>query len=64
MVPGLGYKMESGGSIIGTADGFAKARDFRRNPEEGGKWSSEGIHGFDGAPWGPHLGAGGGFEIK
>ncbi len=31
----LGIKLESGESIIGTADGVAKARDFRRKPEGG-----------------------------
>ncbi len=49
----LGIKLESGESIVGTADGVVKARDFRREPEEGGRWSSDG---FDG------LKAGGGFD--
>ncbi len=33
----LGIKMESGESIVGTANGVAKASDFRRKPEEGGR---------------------------
>ncbi len=33
----LGIKMESGASILGTAKGVAKAREFRRKPTEGGR---------------------------
>ncbi len=60
----LGNKLERGESIIGTADGVAQARDFRREPEEGGRWSNDGIDGFDGVFREPNPGAGGGFEIK
>ncbi len=55
--------MESGQSIIGTADGMVKARDFRK-PEEGERWSDDGTGGFDGVPWEPYPRAGGGFKIK
>ncbi len=60
----LGTKPESGESTIGTADGVVKARDCRRNPEEGGSWSNDGIDGFNGVPWLPYPGAGGEFEMK
>ncbi len=60
----LGIKLESGESIIGTANGVVKARDFKRKPEEGGRWSNDGIDGFKGAPLEPYPGAGGGFEIE
>ncbi len=46
----LGVKLESGELIIGKADGVVKARDFRRKPEKEGRWSSDGIDGFNGAP--------------
>ncbi len=60
----LGIKLESGKSIIGAAEGVVEAVDFRREPEEGWRWSSEGIDGFKGLPWEPYQGAGGGFEIN
>ena len=60
----LGITLESGESIIGTANGVVKARDFRRKPEEGGRWSSDGTDEFNAVPWEPYPGAGGGFEIK
>ncbi len=37
----LGIKAESGESVIGTSDGVAKAKDFRRKPENGGRWYRE-----------------------
>ncbi len=40
--------MESGESIIGTPDGAVKATDFRRKPENGGRWGNDGIDGFKG----------------
>ncbi len=46
----LGIEMESGESIIGTARGVVKARNFRRKPEEGGRWSNDCIDGFNGVP--------------
>ena len=60
----LGIKWEGGESSVGAADGAAKARDFRWKPEERGRWSNDGIDGFNGVPWEPYPGAGGGFEIK
>ncbi len=60
----LGIRMESEESIIGTSEGVVKARDFRRKPENGGRWSKEGFNSFVGLPWEPYPGAGGGFEIK
>ncbi len=63
----LGIKIGSGGSIIGTARGVAKARnarEVRRKPEEGGRCSDGGIDGFSGVPWEPYPGSGGGLEIK
>ncbi len=59
-----GIKLEGGESIAGVADGVAKARDFRRKPEDGGRWSNGGIDGFKGVPWERYPGAGGGFEIN
>ncbi len=56
--------MESGEVIIEAASGVVKARDFRRKPEEGGRWSNDGIDGFKGVSWKPCPVAGGGFEIK
>ncbi len=60
----LGIKLGSGESIIGAAGGVVKARDFRRKSEEGGRWSNDGTDGFNGVPWEPYPGAGGGFEIR
>ncbi len=59
----MGIKMESGESISGVASGVVKARGFRRKPEEGGRCSSGGVDGCNGAPWEPYPGAGGGCEI-
>ncbi len=60
----LGIKLESGESIIGTACRVVKARDFRRKPGEGGRWSNDGVDGFNGVPGEPYPGAAGGFEMK
>ena len=38
----LGVKMGSGESTIGAANRVVKATDFRRKPEEGGRWSTVG----------------------
>ena len=57
----LGIKAESGESLIGTGEGVVKARDFRRKPENGGRWSKEDFDEFRGVPWEPYSGAGGGF---
>ncbi len=46
----LGAKCESGESIVGAADGVGKARDFRRKPEEGGRWINDGIDGLNCEP--------------
>ncbi len=59
----LGIKLGSGESIIGTADGVVKAREFRRRPEEG-RCRHGGIDGLKGVPWDPCPGAGRGLEIK
>ncbi len=60
----LGVTLESGEFIIGTPDGVAQARDFRRNPEKGEGRINDGADGFKGAPWEPYPGAGGGHETK
>ena len=46
----LGIKAESGESLIGASDGVAKARDFRRKPETGGRWSKGDFDKFRGVP--------------
>ena len=56
--------MEGGESLIGAESGVVKARDFRRKPENGARWSTEDFDKFVGTPWEPYPGAGGGFEIK
>ena len=58
----LGVRVESGESIIGTSGGVVKARDFRRKPLNGGRWSEESLNKFVGVPWEPYPGAGGGTE--
>ncbi len=45
----LEIHLDNGESIVGTAGGFAKARDCRRKPEECGRWINDGIDGFNGA---------------
>jgi hypothetical protein len=60
----LGIKLDSREPVIGTADGVVNARDFRRELEEGGRWSNDGIDGLNGVPWEPYTGAGGGVEIE
>jgi hypothetical protein len=59
-----GMKPENGESIVGTADGVIKARDFRSKPEDGGPWSNDEIDLFNGVPWEPDPRSGGGFEIN
>jgi hypothetical protein len=56
--------VESGESLLGTDEGVAKARDFRRRAESGGKWSVTDFDKFVGVPWEPHSGAKGGFELR
>ncbi len=53
----LGDRWESGESLIGASEGFAKAGDLRRKPENGERWNMEGFDNFLGVPWGPHPGA-------
>ncbi len=60
----LGVRAESGESLIGTDEGVANARDFRRNAENGGRWSSIDFDKFVGAHWEPCPGAKGGFELR
>ncbi len=45
----LGISLESGESVIGTEE-VAKARHFRRKPENGGRWSLENFDKFVGVP--------------
>ncbi len=42
----LEIKMVSVASVIGAAGGVVKARDFRRKPEERGRWSNDGVEGL------------------
>ena len=56
--------MESGESVIGTDEGAAKARDFRRKAEKRGRWSVVDFDKFVGVPWEPYPGAKGGFELR
>ena len=53
----MGVKLESGESIVGTSEGVVEAGDFRRRPENGGRWSAEEFDKFVGVPWGPRPGA-------
>ena len=41
-----------------------KARDFRRKPENGGRWNVQDFDKFVGVPWEPYPGMKGGFELK
>ena len=50
--------------MTGSSEGVAKARDFRRKPENGGRWRPEDFGQNVGAPWEPHPGAKGGFELR
>ncbi len=45
----LGVRMESGEPLIGTDEGVAKARDFIRKAENGGRWSITDFDKFLGA---------------
>ncbi len=56
--------MESGESIVGTSDGVVKARDFRRRPENGGRWGKDMFDELKGAPWEPYPGAKGSVELQ
>ncbi len=58
------YGWASGESILGTEEGEVNARDFRRKPENGGRWSVEDFDKFKGVPWEPGPGAEGGYELK
>ncbi len=53
----LGIKAESGESLIGASEGVVGARDFRRKPENGGRWSKEDFEKFRGVSWEPCSGA-------
>ncbi len=46
----LGIKVGSGELLIGTNDGVARARDFRKKPENGDRWNKEDFDKFRGAP--------------
>ncbi len=52
----LGIKSQSGESLTGTGEGVAKAKDFRRKPENGGQWNKEVFDVLRGAPWEPYRG--------
>ncbi len=60
----MAWDQESRESVIGSAEGVARDRGFRSEPEEGGRWSNDIIDGFNGAPWEPYPGAGGGLAIE
>ncbi len=47
----LGFRVERGGLSMGTSEGVAKARGFRRKAENGRRWSVEDFNKFVGAPW-------------
>ncbi len=59
----LGVRLESGEPLIGTSEGVAKARDFSRKPENGGRWGAQVFDKFVGAPWEPHPGTKGGLDL-
>ncbi len=54
----------SGESTFATDQGFARARVFKRKPENGGRWSKDDFDKFVGAPWEPDPGAEGGCELR
>ncbi len=58
----MGVRMESGESLIGTDKRVAKARDFRRKAEIGGRWSIADFEKFLSVPLDPYPKARGGFE--
>jgi len=60
----LGVRMESGEAIIGTSEGVLKARDFRRKPENGGRWNKDDFNKFVGVPWELYPGIKGSVEIR
>jgi hypothetical protein len=41
-----------------------KERDFRRKPENGGRWRVEDFDKFVAVPWEPYPGAKGGYELR
>jgi hypothetical protein len=60
----LGVRVESGESLIGTDEGLFKARDFRREGENRGRWSITEFDKLLGVPWGPYPEAKDGFELR
>ena len=60
----LGVRLESGEAIIGTSEGVLKARDFRRKPENGGRWSRADFDKFIGVPWELYPGIKGSTEMR
>ncbi len=60
----LGIELERGESVISTKEGVVKPRDFRRKPENGGRWSVEDFDKFVGVAWEPYPGAKGGCELR
>ncbi len=60
----MAVRTESGESLIGTNEGVAKARDFRRKAESAGRWSVADFGKFVGVTWEPYPGAQGGFELR
>ena len=60
----LGVRLESGEAIIGTSKGVVKARDFRRKPENGGRWSKVDFDKFVGVPWELYPGVKGSTEMQ
>ncbi len=55
--------MESGESLVGTNEGVAKAKYFRRKAENGGRWGVTDSDEFVGVLLEPHPGAKGGPEL-
>ncbi len=61
----LGFRVESGESVIGTSERDVKARDFRRKAEGGGRWIIADFDKFVVVPGGPYSGAVKvGFELR
>ena len=49
----IGYRGGEWRVVDRDSEGDAKARDFRRKPEDGGRWGKEDFDKFRGAPWEP-----------
>ena len=49
----LGFRIESGESLVGTPEGVFKTRSVRRRTEDA-RWSLKAIEELKGAPWKPY----------